>query len=82
VTGEPEPLTIFVNERPLRVARGAAVADAVRAHDPALAEPLARGQVRLTDGRGIPIAPDTPLGQGDIIRAVVSARRVEPHADA
>jgi hypothetical protein len=82
VTGQPEPLTVFVNERPVRVPRGAGAADAARVHDPTLAEPLTSGQAYLTDGRGIRIDPDTPLTPGDIIRVIVRSRRAEPHADA
>ena len=29
----------------------------------------------MTDGRGLPLALEAPVGTGDIIRAVISARR-------
>jgi len=81
VTNSTESVLAFVNERPVRVAPGGAVADAVAALDPALAERVADGAAYLTDGRGIRIEPGTALASGDIIRVVVSARRAEPHAD-
>ena len=80
-------LRAFVNERPVSLAEGATVAEAVRAFDPALADRLAEGAAFATDGRGIEIAPDRALRPGAIVRVVVSARRTgaateAPGADA
>lgn len=75
-------LLVFVNERPVRCAAGARADAAVAAHDPVLADRLAAGEAYLTDGRGIRLATDTSLSAGDILRVVVSARRLEAHADA
>lgn len=74
----------FVNERPVSVSAGATVADAVRAFDSALADRLAAGEGRVTDGRGIDLPLDNPVHAGTILRAVISARRpaAEPDADA
>lgn len=82
MTASPDTTLVFVNERPVHLPRGAAAADAVRALDPALADRLVAGAARLTDGRGLDLPPDAPVGPGDIIRVVVSARRPAPHADA
>ena len=82
MTNQTDTILAFVNERPVRVPPGATAADLVRAFDAALAGRLDSGQAYLTDGRGIRIEPGTPVTPGDIIRAVVSARRAESDADA
>jgi hypothetical protein len=73
---------VFVNERPVRVAAGADALAAVAALDPALGRQLAAGAAQLSDGRGIPLAPATPVFAGAIFRCVVSARRPRDEADA
>jgi hypothetical protein len=65
----------FVNDTAVSVSAGASAIDAVRAHDAALAVRIEAGEGHLTDGRGLPLAPASPVGPGDIIRAVISARR-------
>lgn len=65
----------FVNDAGVAVSTGARALDAVRAHDAALAERIEAGEGHLTDGRGLPLPPESPVGPGDIIRAVISARR-------
>jgi hypothetical protein len=82
VTNQTDTILAFVNEHPVRVPPGSRAADAVRTFDPALADRVDASQAYLTDGRGIRIEPGTVLSPGDIIRAVVSARRAEPDADA
>jgi hypothetical protein len=82
VTHPTHTILAFVNERPVLVPPGACAADAVRAFDPALADRMEGDQGYLTDGRGIRIEPGAVVTPGDIIRAVVSARRGEPNADA
>ncbi|MBS1240993.1 MAG: hypothetical protein H6R40_420 [Gemmatimonadetes bacterium] len=68
-------LTVFVNERPVRVPPAGDALAAVRALDPALADTVAAGRGYLTDGRGIRVALDMPMAAGAILRAVVSARQ-------
>ncbi len=81
MTGDSELLTAFVNERAVRVPRGAPLAAAVRARDPELLASLEHGSAYLTDGRGIRVGADDPVTAGAIIRVVVSARRArEPDA--
>lgn len=79
----PRSLTAFVNERLVRVPEGSTALAAVRAIDGELADRVRDGSAYLTDGRGIPCAPDLRLVSGAILRVVISARRPpEPHADA
>ncbi len=69
----------FVNERPVSVARGASVRDAVEVLDKALAELLGRGVAYVTDGVGRPVDAADPVGEGGaIFRVVVSARQGPP----
>jgi hypothetical protein len=75
-------IRVYVNERAVDVAPGAAATDAVRALDPTLADAVAAGLALLTDGRGIALAPDTPLVPGSILRAARRARRAPADADA
>jgi adenosine deaminase len=67
---------VFVNERPVDVARGAAVRDAVAALDRGLADLLASEGAYVTDARGLPVdAGDAVAEAGAVFRVVVSARR-------
>lgn len=68
-------IPVFVNNQLLQVPAGTDVAGAVARHDAALGEKLARAEACATDGRGIELAPGTPLAPGAILRVVVSARR-------
>ena len=72
----PEPeLRAFVNERPVTVARGARVRDAVRELDAGLADQVEAGAAYVTDARGVPVAGDAPVGEaGAVFRVVLSAR--------
>src|SRR5437879_7305491 len=81
--GEPPdmagPLRVFVNERPVDVARGASVRDAVAALDGALAELLGDGAAYVTDATGRPVDAGDPVGEaGAVLRVVVTARRGPP----
>ncbi len=66
---------IFVNERPVEVAAGTDVLQAVEAFDPELARRLRAQQAYVTDGRGIELGGEVLLGPGAILRVVISARR-------
>jgi hypothetical protein len=69
----------FVNERPVELTPGASVLDAVRAFDTDL---VSQGvlDLRITDGRGLPVSPDDVLAGGSILRVSRSARTTG-HAD-
>ena len=72
-------IQVFVNERPVSVARGASVRDAVEVLDKALAELLGRGVAYVTDGVGRPVDAADAVGEGGaIFRVVVSARQGPP----
>jgi len=68
-----ERLRIFVNERPVDVARGATVGDAVAALDTGLAALIAAGAY-VTDGVGRPVDTGDAVGEaGSVFRVVVPA---------
>ena len=72
-------IQVFVNERPVTVARGARVRDAVEVLDHRLAELVGRGAAYVTDGVGRPVDAGDPVGEGGaIFRVVVSARQGAP----
>ena len=74
-----ETLRVFINEKPVEVARGAAVRDAVARHDRALAELLAGDAAYVTDGVGRRVDPADPVGEaGAVFRVIVTARRGPP----
>ena len=76
MTGGASGVRVFVNERPVDVARGAAVRDAVAALDPGLATLLATEAAYVTDARGLPVdAADVVAEAGAVFRVIVSARR-------
>src|SRR5437870_3187859 len=69
-------LRVFVNERPVEVARGATVRDAVTALDRGLGELVATAAAYVTDGVGRRLDPLDPVGEaGGVFRVVVTARR-------
>lgn len=75
------PIRVYVNAQPVDVPAGAPAEAALRLLDPALADAVVQGAAQLTDGRGLAVAPGTPLAAGAILRARQSARR-SGHADA
>ena len=77
-----DQVLVFVNDRPVRLAPGASALAAVAAVDSALGEALAAGAAQLSDGRGIPLAADSTVFAGAILRCAKSARRPRDEADA
>src|SRR3989442_12327758 len=72
-------LRVFVNEKPVTVAGGATVRDAVEALDRDLAGLLASGAAYATDGVGRPVDAGDAIGEGGaIFRVVVTARQGPP----
>src|SRR5712691_11078932 len=72
-------IQVYVNERPVRVARGASVRDAVQVLDRELAELVGRGAAYVTDGVGRPVDAGDSVGEGGaIFRVIVSARQGPP----
>lgn len=66
-------LRVFVNAAGVTVPAGATALDAVRAHDPALADAVSAGSRVITDSRGLPIEPGERAYAGAIYR-LASAR--------
>ncbi len=72
-------IRVFVNDRPVSVARGATVRDAVALYDRELADLLDSGAAYATDGVGRPVDGGDAVGEGGaIFRVVVSARKGPP----
>ena len=69
------PIRVYVNEQPLDLPRGTTATEAVRQLDPALAERIADGTARMTDARGIALAPEAILPAGGIVRVIARAPR-------
>ncbi len=67
---EPAMLRAYVNERGVSVEYGATALDAVRAFDVAGAEAVTAGTSRITDSRGLPTDPSTPVHGGAIFRVL------------
>ncbi len=74
-------VTVFVNERPVQVADGSTVLDAVRAFDADLAAAVNGTGTYVTDGVGRRIDPGSALTRGSILRVVVSARAASDDGD-
>lgn len=87
MTGTPpsEGIRAYVNGRGVTVPRGATALDALDAHDAAFGgdegAAVREGRRRLTDSRGLPCAPDTPLAGGSILRVVAARARLAESAD-
>jgi adenosine deaminase len=74
-----ERLRVFVNERPVDVAPGATVRDAVEALDRGLSDLLATAAAYVTDGVGRIVDAADPVGEaGGVFRVVVAAGRGPP----
>jgi hypothetical protein len=63
---------VYVDARPVDVARNATVIDAVAAADPDLADAVRRGARNVTDSRGLIISPDDAIYAGAILRTVAT----------
>ncbi|HEY8165340.1 MAG TPA: hypothetical protein VIF83_07275 [Gemmatimonadaceae bacterium] len=61
---------VYVDTRPVDVARTATVIDAVAALDANLADQVRRGDRTVTDSRGLPIDINEPIFAGTILRTV------------
>ncbi|HET7583580.1 MAG TPA: hypothetical protein VFK13_01670 [Gemmatimonadaceae bacterium] len=69
---------VFVDGRGLTLPRQATALDAVRADSAQAAHAVERGEMAITDSRGLPIAPESAVAAGTILRTVpVRARRTD-----
>lgn len=75
-----EPLRVFVNGSGVSVPPGSTVLQAVAAVDPEAAEAVRSGARAVVDSRGLPVAGDTPLSGGFVMR-IVSARAARGDAE-
>ena len=73
----PTTVRVYVNERGVSVPPGALARDAVGALLPEDAAAIDAGTMRLTDSRGLPIAADTVVVGGMILRVVPVRERLE-----
>ena len=76
-----EFIRVFVNGRGLDVAAGATALDAVRAFEESAADAVSRGERLITDSRGLPTDPATPIQAGAIFRLVPRRERASALPD-
>jgi hypothetical protein len=79
---EPATLRVFVDGAGLDVPRGATALDAVRAHDAAAADLVARRERAIADSRGLAIDPATVVRGGEVLRVVSARARKDAAKDA
>jgi hypothetical protein len=77
---EPQKIRVFVNGTALSVDPGRSVLDAVRAFGTVEADEVAAGTRAVTDSRGLPIALESPVTGGTVLR-IVSARALRTAED-
>ena len=73
--GMTDFIRVFVNATGVDVRPGSTALDAVRAFDAAAAEQVAGAARLITDSRGLPIDPSTPMSAGSILRLVAKRDR-------
>ena len=61
-------IRVFVNGKGYDAAPGGTALDAVTLHGAAAASAVREGAMLVTDSRGLPIAADTPLFNGAVLR--------------
>ena len=69
-----EIVRVYINTKPIDVARSVTALDAIEAWDETQAAAVRRGERLITDSRGIVTANDTPVHNGAIFR-IVRARQ-------
>ncbi len=74
-------IRVFVNSTPVDVPSGSSALDAVRTRDPAAAAGVADGARVVTDSRGLPIDPATPMQAGAILRVIPARQRAGAAAE-
>ncbi|MEW5918209.1 MAG: hypothetical protein AB1762_17535 [Gemmatimonadota bacterium] len=76
-----DSVRVYVNGRGVDAVAGARAVDAVRVFDAVVAAEVEGGRRALTDSRGLPLDPATPVFSGLILR-VVSSRAARGEAGA
>ena len=77
-----ESLRVFVNGIGVSVPVGSRVIEALAAADPAAAADVRAGTRLVADSRGLPVAADTPLSGGYVMRLVAARRRTAAEGGA
>lgn len=77
MTAGPQVIRVYVNGTGVDVPPGSTALDAVRRWNADAAAEVERGARALTDSRGLPAAPDTPVHGGAIFRLVSARQRGE-----
>ncbi|HET6680908.1 MAG TPA: hypothetical protein VFG84_06880 [Gemmatimonadaceae bacterium] len=68
-------MRVYVNAVPVDAEDGQTALDAVRLFDAATADDVEGGSTIITDSRGLPAPPSTPLHGGAIFRLVPARHR-------
>lgn len=76
-----EMIRVFVNGSGASVAPGSTVLEAVAAVDADAAAAVRDGSRAVVDSRGLPVAPETPVSGGFVMR-IVSARAARAGEEA
>ena len=63
-------LRVYVDSNPVDVPHSSVVIDALEIANPQIANAVRIGESGVTDSRGLPIDPNTPLHGGFILRVV------------
>jgi hypothetical protein len=70
-----DTVRVFVNGRAYDAVAGGTALDAVALHDARDASAVRDGSLLVTDSRGLPIAADTPLFNGAVLRVIPNRGR-------
>ena len=70
-----DTVRVFVNGRGYDASASGTALDAVGLHAAGDADGVRAGTLLVTDSRGLPIAPDTPLFNGAVLRIVPNRER-------
>jgi hypothetical protein len=80
-TDSPRTVRVFVNAVGVNVAAGTSVLEAVRAWDAAEAAAVSRGELMVTDSRGLPIGTEEEVHAGSIFRLLPVRKRAPAERD-
>lgn len=72
---------VFVNGTGVDLPAGSGALDAVRAWNAALADDVSAGGRIITDSRGLPLDPASPVSAGSILRIIVRRERTAADDD-
>ena len=70
-----DAVRVFVNGKGYDAAPGGTALDAIALYGAQEADAVRAGSLLVTDSRGLPIAPETPLFNGAVLRLVPNRER-------